>query len=305
MIMNKKPYCIITHNDLDGISCAILAMKSFKHIKKVVYCTYDQINKIVEKLIVTREFMEYEKVFITDISISNELTSRIEFLNIDNLLLFDYHQTALHLNQFDWCNVHKTLNNKRTCGTELFYQYLLETKALMPCKAEKRYVDYVCAYDNYLKLSEDFKNGDNLNKYFKILGRENYIDFVLKTNGEIKQSEKHIIDLFDSLIMRYVAEKEQSILLMPYRDKKIGVVFADQHTNYIADVCCRNKPIDYIVIINLSRETMSLRTIYDHIDVGVIAKTYFKGGGHPKAAGAPLNYLFLSEVLKFKNGGLE
>lgn len=119
---------LFTHTDLDGIGCAILAYLAFgRESVDVEYCDYSNVNDKVGDFFVNGSPGEYNAVFITDISINNELAMTIDKYTVEDLWhLFDHHATALGLNKYDWCEVsvmNDTLGIK-TSGTELFYTYL-------------------------------------------------------------------------------------------------------------------------------------------------------------------------------------
>lgn len=102
--MNIK---LFTHTDLDGVGCAILAYLAFgKENVTVEYCDYDDIDLRVSQFFIKGNPGEYDKVFITDISINENLAVAIDRYSKSGLWrLFDHHQTALGLNKYDWCNV--------------------------------------------------------------------------------------------------------------------------------------------------------------------------------------------------------
>ena len=120
--MNIK---LFTHTDLDGVGCAILAYLAFgKENVAVEYCDYDDIDLRVSQFFIKGNPEKYDKVFITDISINENLAVAIDRYAKSGLWqLFDHHQTALELNKYDWCNVLVEAadgSGLKTCGTELF-----------------------------------------------------------------------------------------------------------------------------------------------------------------------------------------
>ena len=70
---------LFTHTDLDGIGCAILAYLAFRRKNvEVEYCDYSNVNDKVRDFFYNGNWDEYEQVFFTDISISNELALAID-----------------------------------------------------------------------------------------------------------------------------------------------------------------------------------------------------------------------------------
>ena len=120
---------LITHCDLDGIGCIILAKLFFKdNIDYTICKSLQDVNEVLNNININ----QYEQIFITDI-ICNE-----EYLHNSKIQLFDHHQTAEYLNQYSNCIVRIEINNKKTCGTELFYHYLLK----IPRKIQEFFVKF-------------------------------------------------------------------------------------------------------------------------------------------------------------------
>ena len=74
----------------------------------VEYCNYKGdfgINKRVEKLLDEKAYEKYNKIFITDISVSEEIAERIEAEAPESFQLLDHHKSALWLNKYNWAKV--------------------------------------------------------------------------------------------------------------------------------------------------------------------------------------------------------
>ena len=119
---------LFTHTDLDGIGCAVLAYLAFgRDNVDVEYYNYDGVDDRVKAFLSDPDLRNsYDEIYITDISISEELAKTIDvFINPFNIHLFDHHATALGLNKYDWCEVKVEMDNGiKTSGTELFWKYL-------------------------------------------------------------------------------------------------------------------------------------------------------------------------------------
>ena len=98
---------LITHSDLDGIGCEIL----FRYVEgmfdnniDVVIAEYNDVNEVVENALNGLENGKYTELFITDLSINNELAKRIRDNNM-NVKLLDHHPSAEFLNKYKFANV--------------------------------------------------------------------------------------------------------------------------------------------------------------------------------------------------------
>ena len=105
--MNKIK--LFSHTDLDGVGCAILAYLAFgRENVDVEYCNYDDVDEKVVKFVENEELFEsYDKIFITDISVTDGTVLLVGLHDIPprKVRLFDHHPTALELNKYEWCHV--------------------------------------------------------------------------------------------------------------------------------------------------------------------------------------------------------
>lgn len=302
---------LFTHTDLDGIGCAILAYLAFgRESVDVEYCDYRDINEKVEEFWENGPVEEYDKVFITDISIGKDLARTIDLYAGDDIWhLFDHHATALGLNKYDWCEVsvmNDTLGIK-TSGTELFYTYLRRHEQFDHLSVNvigniDEFVDIVRDYDTW-RWKELEKKGiirKQVNDLFYIYGREKFIDWALGQILTLKlyrgmsdfpiYSEKDIalLDQKQKDIDIYVEEKNRQLFnRVDEVGHTYGVVFAERYFSELGNrICELNPDLAYIAMIDISSGTVSYRTIRDDIDVGGEIAHAYGGGGHPKAAGS-------------------
>lgn len=302
---------LFTHTDLDGIGCAILAYLAFgRENVDIEYCDYSNVNDKVGDFFVKGSPVEYNAVFITDISINNELAIYItNEASEPRVHLFDHHATALGLNKYDWCEVsvmNDTLDIK-TSGTELFYTYLRRHEQFDHLSVNvigniDEFVDIVRDYDTW-RWKELGKEGivcKQMNDLFYIYGREVFIDWALDQILTLKfyrgisvfpiYSEKDmaLLDQKQKDIDTYIEEKNKQLF---HRVDEVGhtygVVFAERYFSELGNRLCEINPdLAYIAMIDISSGTVSYRTIRDDIDVGGEIAHAYGGGGHPKAAGS-------------------
>ena len=123
---------LITHTDLDGVGCAILATIVFKNNIDITYCHVpDEVNEYLNKNL--NELNTYEKVYITDCSCDEQY-----FKLIPHIRLFDHHITAESLNKFSNATVKVELNKTATGNVSI----TLPSTSITPSfdkKWEKRY----------------------------------------------------------------------------------------------------------------------------------------------------------------------
>lgn len=301
---------LFTHTDLDGIGCAILTFLAYggRNVD-VEYCNYTGYNAINEKF---EEFLkwhnvdEYDKIFITDISITEELAIEAEYEGLkDKLILLDHHKTALGLSKFDWVNVYVDEENPKS-GVMLVYEYLemewIQNKnELLATKEEidiymnklEAFSTLVSEYDTWLWNKNNNITPKRLNDLFKILGKDKFIDKIIShvespnTISIFTDTDKLLLNLEQDKIDKYIWKKEKNMRVESRFGLEMGIIFAEQYISELGNKICENHPkIDAIAIINPDYG-VSFRAIKDDIDVSEIAKK-LGGGGHLKASGSPI-----------------
>ena len=304
-----------TDSDLDGISCGII----INHIPAVethdiVYSNPRDINKDVENFIKAKEYLNYDKVFITDLSVEEPIALFIDALThavpeVDWALI-DHHKSALYLNEFEWCTVSVTDDNDDKCSAS--YLLFLGCSDKIDSNAMEYYIDMVNRYDTFRWVVEGDVRPKYLNDLLRAYGRERFIDhvneFIKKDSVEVlidNPVEKMVITLEQEKIARHIDMVEQSMERMYFGKYRVGVAFCN---NYISEtgntICTRNRDIHFIIMIILGAKNASMRTIRDDIDLSKIAVA-LGGGGHDKAAGFPLDITCSSILQPFSSIMLE
>lgn len=153
-------------NDIDGVSCALLAKLVFGENCKVIFSSQENINNDfidffnIEKtydydedidtynIIGNDNLKEYDRIYITDLCITGELLKRCGRVSsvTSKLRFFDHHDIAFE----------KGVNNYRLNGTiekrdeygpccslGLFYAYLKRKQVFEPGRPLKEYVEMV------------------------------------------------------------------------------------------------------------------------------------------------------------------
>ena len=290
-----KKIKLFTHTDLDGVGCAIVAMKVLgRECVDVEYVNYDDVDKKILKWLDERDEDVYNnQCFITDISVSEETARVLNNTDLD-LCLLDHHATAVGLNKYDWCEVRSIDRfGVPTSGTDMLYEYFLAPAD----ESLRQFVKAVRDYDTWQWVkTPDGEFSKSLNDLFKIYGRDRFIrkallalsfnsfrrDFITEPDAEILQLEQEKID-------RMVAEKNKEIRVASLFGYKAGAVFAEEHISELGNkLCCLNPELDFIAVVNMTTKTVSFRTVKD-IDMGKDIASKFGGGGHPKAAGATIS----------------
>lgn len=312
--MNIK---LFTHTDLDGVGCAILAYLAFGIENVAVeYCNYDDIDLRVSQFFIKGNPGEYDKVFITDISINENLAADIDRYAKSGLWqLFDHHQTALELNRYYWCNVLVEApdgSGLKTCGTELFGVHLL-SEGLFDCYGKTtinnilQFIGIVRDYDTWrwTTTGRYGMNSKHVNDLLDIYGREQFIDVMFARiriyTGfpSITPDEFLLLEQRKAEIDRYVIQKNEQ--LIPAKDihgHSYGYVFAERFFSELGNRLCQMNPgLEYIVMIDICNGKVSYRTTRDDLNLGTEIAHSYGGGGHAKAAGSTFDREYISGLV--------
>lgn len=293
---------LFTHTDLDGVGCAVLAKLAFGDDVDIEYCGYDDIDDRVRNFICEVRPDEVDAVYITDISVNEETARLIDIADVCPMMsiyLFDHHKTAEHLNKYDWATVTEydiEQTTCKTCGTELFYKYLVDVGYLKGTDKHFNFVWAVTMYDTWQwkeLRDSDARMVKEFNDLLYILGRDEFIDRCIRrkrVKGDDamilpSKDERMLLDIRQKEIDAYIDKKDKEMVGLIIDGKKVGAVFADSFVSELGNTLAERHPeYDYISIVDPGSYKISYRTIKDDMDVSEVAKLY-GGGGHPKAAG--------------------
>jgi oligoribonuclease NrnB/cAMP/cGMP phosphodiesterase (DHH superfamily) len=287
-------YKLLSHNDLDGVGCGILAKLAFGEQVKVRYNSVSGLNREVEW------FLENDNkdtiLFITDLSVSVENEKRLEGFYQDGgkVQLLDHHKTALHFNEYEWGHVVvEDDNGKLTSATSLFYEYLVTNQLMEPSDVIAEFVELVRQYDTWEWEKNDNQKAQRLNALFFLISIDYFEEKMLtrlqtSENFDFDEFEKKLLDLEEDKIERYIRRKKKELVQTQTDGHYAGVVYAESYHSELGNELGKEYPhLDYIAILNIGGKRVGFRTIHDHVDVSEVAG-HFGGGGHAKASGCSL-----------------
>lgn len=288
-------YKLLSHNDLDGIGCGIVAKMAFGDDVNVRYNSVQILDREVEKFLDSGD--KATELIITDLSVNEENELRLEEFRKagGKVVLIDHHKTALHLNEYEWGRVQVEEEEGRlACATSLLYRYLIDEGFLEPTRASEEFVELVRQYDTW----EWERNGNDkarqLNALFFLVSFDEFETMMLERlqeTGPFKFStfEKKLLGMEDDKMVRYIRKKRREMVQLEADGLYAGVVHAESYHSELGNELGKDNPhLDYIVILNMGGRKVSFRTVHDDVDVSEVAGT-FGGGGHAKASGASMS----------------
>lgn len=303
--------------------------RAFKNVD-VEYCDYNEINDKVSSFIEKEEYLNYDRIFITDISVNDKVAILIDSnINIKHKLhLVDHHGTALWLaERYNWAHVRTEESNLfpsleplegssrdkvMASGTSLLYKFLRNKHIpnIEPNPKLKSFVEVVRRFDTWewhnIYKSEHPKR---LNDLLYLIGRENFVErFYNNPMPTFDDSEEKLLGVEQYRINKYIWRMKQNVkfapLLVDGKEYKVAWLFAEQYGSLLGNAIAEEHgdSIDFVALIDMSCNKVSLRGIHDHINLGKDIARHFGGGGHPRASGFEItNKLAIELFLKSFN----
>ncbi len=302
---------LFTHNDLDGIGCALLACLVYgQEAVDFETCGYDFINDKLTEYLDTRAFEAFSKCYITDISMNETVSRLISTLPLSeapntpllstHFQLLDHHTTALFLNDASWATVKiQESDGNLCCGTSLFYNYLKEHEPTAPEILNKpfvtTFVEKIRRYDTWDWAKFEDTEAKQLNDLLYLLGKERFMDYWLdrllnsgEENFSYDATLRLILDIRQHEIDKYIEAREQDLMVKEILSYQAGIVFADRFQSELGNKLAELHPeLDFIAMINVNGG-VSCRTNKENLNLGEEIASVFGGGGHAKAAGLPV-----------------
>ncbi|MED4283339.1 oligoribonuclease [Priestia megaterium] len=287
-------YKLLSHTDLDGVGCGVLAKLAFGDRIKIRYNSIASLNREVEWFLENEERNTH--LFITDLSVNEENEKRLEefYQTGGKVQLLDHHKTALHFNEYEWGHVVVEDNEGNLAsGTSLFYEYLIENELIQASNAVDEFVELVRQYDTWEWEKNNNQEAHRLNALFFLISIDEFEEKMVNRlqNSDhffFDEFEQKILDMEEDKVERYIRRKRRELVQTSIGDYLAGIVYAESYHSELGNELGKEYPhLDYIAMLNMGGKRISLRTIHDHVDVSEVAGHY-GGGGHAKAAGCSL-----------------
>ncbi len=286
---------LITHIDLDGAGCEVVARFFYPELTAVYHLDYDTVDKELRKI--TND--PRENLIFADIAMTTETASWLDSAYAGRVELFDHHKTAMEsLGNYPWAHFDLSVS-----GTKLLFNTL---RARMPEKqipeALSKFVFYVNDYDLWIHESSVSRQ---LNDMLSLLGMPIFtrmmMDRISQNQLLVDSTDRLYLDGVTFYKKKYFQDRVRTAIVDGNRLVTVASRYISELSQYIRDI----KPvpeewknIDYIDVINLDNQTHSLRSYKDDFDVSIVAKEK-GGGGHPKASGYPIVFPEKDWFLKF------
>ena len=296
---------IFSHeSDIDGLGSIVLGKIAFENIDYVLVPNVNVLESKFRELIDNKELYSYDKIYVTDLALYNpalDIVGRDPILS-KRVLVFDHHRSAINegCDKYSFVTImEKDESGNKRCGTDLFYEYLVNNGLITKSKALDEFVELTRLEDTWeWKSTGDLGlKAHDMAILFNIIGKEKYIDEMFK-----KLSENQDVFDFTNEEKELVTNKKEEYLNLLKEIWSTAEFFNDESGNYYSAVFAnyefRNEiaeyakdlnieNLKYLIIVALDKGSFgqkSYRSIEEGFDVGKIAEAH-GGSGHPAAAG--------------------
>lgn len=289
-----------THGDLDGVGCAVLTNRIFdfrQHKVYTTYLTYQNVNRELEQFVKThKDVVGDYTVLVTDICPNKGTAAALDDLQESvagcKLRLFDHHKTSEWVDKYPWAT-----HSVEQCGALLYFDWLMEIGFLDPKDdVIRHFVHAVDTYDRWRRHSPLWSEGEDLNRLLQFLGPSRFVplfghDPKAHSTPEYRgiasivaqNQNDYIHDMLDK-------QCTEGFVLEDSNGKKYCLLLAEDNISQLCHTALdRFAVLDYVVCVNPSHNTVSMRSRDDGVDVGEIAKRC-GGGGHEPAAGFKFDF---------------
>lgn len=286
---------VITHADLDGAGCAVVIKAAYRG-KKKVFIQQAQDYPIADKMV--REALEekhWDRIFITDISVSEETAQYIDKYEKSRVTLIDHHPGREFLKQYTWCYIEESDKNDplTPSGTSLVYDYFDECRTPFL----STFVELIRQYDTWAwKNHFDNEEPNTLNNYLSLVGFKDFIDIMLERiydDDILTDGDRHMLYYKEKEIEGNIKSRSKRVLIKEIDGMRVGFVFAEKNLSELGNYIMEERDdLDCIIMYNLARGTVSIRSAVKdgrYINCTNLAKKWFNGGGHPLAGGGQIS----------------
>ena len=323
---------LFTHTDLDGVGCEIIyrLARPASPDRIIISSEIKNIDKNVMNLL---KEIEPSRITFADICASNDVLLMLKEAG-HVVEIYDHHPTNARCKEvIPEAIIIPEKDGKMECGTSLLYNHYLMIYKMyqshhiktqgnpmfdsaydIACMFENSdgmlplFVDTVRSYDTY-----EFKQTGNilakeLNVLFSMLGYKRFAD---KYVEYLTVRHTELIDSTSLEFVRAKMENEMDIIntftmgdiyKFTLNGLDCGLIFGTKGTN-ISEfgynfLSTHSDDLDVIILADLQGGTFQMRAVKEGIDLGKDICVPIGGGGHPKAAGAPIDANML-ETIKY------
>lgn len=312
--MNERHHInVFTHNDLDGVACAVLAELYAKQKNAsitVVYCTPSTVNqelKELESVIWTAQNMDtplpaVREVFVLDLALDGHGADTMEwFLHNGCIVRHVDHHPMKTTYKHPWMTI---TSSPSICTCDMFISHLLNFHYATFDPGVNDFVSRVSIWDAHRFPPNEQEKYEDLNLVLKLLGPKDAQVFftgalIEEPNQPIKIKDTYLGPAVEALGKRekeYCALHARNTLTFYHKGCHIEAVFADQFISEIADFVLDHHPDADICAVIQMPFCVSLRTRRTGINLYKMFAKPRGGHGNARAAAFPIKHHITAQL---------
>lgn len=144
---------IFSHeSDIDGLGSIVLAKLAFEKVDYVLFPNVKKLELSFREYLDSGYFEKYDKVYITDLALYDPSLTIVANSSLkDKVLIFDHHQRAIddNMNRYSFTKIVEEDKRGKRCGTDLFYEYLLQNNLIPKSKKMSEFVELTRLEDTW------------------------------------------------------------------------------------------------------------------------------------------------------------
>lgn len=274
---------VFTHNDLDGLTCALLARVALPRAD-VYFCDYDGLPGLL-----SRKAERYDTIWLTDLSLSDEAVFGTLRESGAEVYWFDHHVSSIEQPWMAECRIDRTGD---LCAADVVRAYVEEQGHALPIPLQTL-SDWAHDQDLWIR---DIPEAERFNDILGTMSVQKLFDLLEADLGRVYQPTE---------AMECAAERTRQARAWSLKLAEATSAWSTLPSGHRLRACCcwgSTSEVgdalgadDVLVIMcdlrNLDRgqPKLSFRTQSETIAANRIAEA-MGGGGHPKASGAPLGF---------------
>ncbi len=167
--------------------------------------------------------------------------------------LLDHHQSAWHLNAYDWAHISAEEEGTPASAASLLYEFLLSRKLLEPSQAITEFVELIRQYDTWEWEKNDNQAAKRLNAFFFLVSIDEFEERMISrlTTQEhffFDDFEQSLLDMEEKKIERYIRRKRRELIQASVGEHLADIVYAESYHSELGNELGKECPyLDYIV----------------------------------------------------------
>lgn len=288
-------------SDIDGLGSVVLGKVAFNDFTYELFEDVGDLELKFRKYINSNYFDQFDIIFITDLALYDPSLSMVANSSLkEKVLVFDHHQASIDkgYGNYDFTTIYEIRDGKKKCGTELFYEYLIDNNLIKANKCSDYFVECTRLEDTWDWINDQIigEKAHDLAILYNVLGRDNYIETMVEKliNNEdffYTKKEENLIENKKKEYERVLYDiSQEADYFTDSNDDNFAVMFCDyQYRNEIPDyILNHGNPhnIKYLIVVAYDKGEYgqkSYRRVDSNYNVNNIAKAH-GGGGHPGSA---------------------